>query len=115
MKDFQGNTPIHTAIICADKTSIEQAIEKYPEFINEVNNVKEAPLHVAAWDKNITAIELLVHAGADIHQKDSKGRDIFHIVDSLVSGSLDIEKTKNCQLWLENYRLSVQTSQKLKM
>jgi ankyrin repeat protein len=100
-KDFQGNTAIHIAVIVGKTEGIKQAIEENPTLVNELNNVKETALHIAAWNKDTKAIELLVKAGAKLDHQDSKNRDVFTIVKNLLEGSLDTIKNEQCYLWLE--------------
>lgn len=67
-------------------------------------NFERSPLHVAAWETHQSAVEVLLHLGADLHAGDSNNATALHLaaakghigtVQALLDAGADARR-KNC-------------------
>ncbi|KAH3780261.1 NF-kappa-B inhibitor alpha-like [Dreissena polymorpha] len=86
IKDDEGDTPIHLAVICNYATSliIELWIKLLAtvydlDMLNHQNNQRQTPLHLAVLTKCYSTVQLLVDLEANPKLQDSKLRTAAHI------------------------------------
>ena len=70
-KDDEGNTPLHLAVEYDQKEVVSQLIREGAD-VDAINDAENAPIHLAAGSKKITA--MLIAAGANVNLEDENGR-----------------------------------------
>jgi len=84
MVDSEGMTFLHHAI---HKKEAEALLEAGFSLINHQDNVGVSPLMQVVKHANLSLVEFLLKNGANVHQEDYHGRNIFHyIVESINDG-----------------------------
>lgn len=66
----------------SDVAAVQEAIAAAPQLLSErIKHYKtgDAPLHVACAGGSTTIIKLLMEAGADVNQRDGKGRTALKV------------------------------------
>lgn len=75
-KDYSGSIPLHWASYCGSYDVTEFLINYSSNFINNKDNNKITPIHLALLSENSKTIKLLLKNNADTSVIDYKGRDI---------------------------------------
>lgn len=76
-----------------DRNDFERAgeiIRKYPEMVNEIVGLGEAPLHIAAGWGNLDMIKYLIEKKAQVNKKNSQGETPLH--GAARNGRLEVVK-----------------------
>ncbi|WP_300367280.1 ankyrin repeat domain-containing protein [Brachyspira sp.] len=103
IKDKDGNTPLHLAVINANKSRNEyiqviNALIKYNANINALNNKNQLALNIAVYNNDTEISNILINAKSDLNNKDD-GYAPLHmavknnnmaIADSLLSNGADV-------------------------
>lgn len=84
VQDENGDTPFHLAIIHQQPAVVLQLIQTIintpqTKFINKLNHLGQAPLHLAVITKQLKLVELLLRVGADPSLPDRDGRTAVHL------------------------------------
>ena len=93
LSDKKGNTVLHHCVMSGCVDSVEHVI-RVPECnVNQLNDEKEAPLHVACKLKNTAAIQLLAaNERCDLSIRDKKGDTALHIAAYTESNGIEMVK-----------------------
>lgn len=84
VQDENGDTPLHLAIIHQKTVVAEQLIQALnsspqQKFVNKLNKLSQAPLHLAVITKQPKLVEMLMKSGADPSLLDREGRTALHL------------------------------------
>ncbi|KAK7078619.1 hypothetical protein SK128_002014 [Halocaridina rubra] len=81
-----GNTPLHLA---AASNNNEEVVElllhsvkgttEYSSVLNALNNIKQTPLHRAAYCGHLNVVKKLLEAGASVNEKERDGYTPLHL------------------------------------
>jgi len=84
LKDADGNTPLHQAIIRHDNESAQLLLNCETTNLNEKNNKGQTPLITAAWENNNDIAKLLIGIeGVDINATDNSRNTPLHLAISI--------------------------------
>lgn len=98
LRDDNGNTPLHLAILSKAEVSVVSFILNMAAPINERNKYGNSPLHVALELKNLPVTRLLIQNQADIFALNNTGKSaislIFEQPLSFMEGIFDQEMVR---------------------
>ncbi len=72
-EEVAGNTALHTAVH-SEKPLFVKTLLELKANVNAINNNKETPLHLAAYNADTNLMKRLIDHGADNTMKNAKGR-----------------------------------------
>lgn len=87
MADQSALEVLLDGIKSSDVAAVEKALEAAPSLLSErIKHYEsgDAPLHVASAGGSTTIIKKLMDAGADVHQRDGKGRTALKVLSALM-------------------------------
>ena len=82
MADQQALEALLDGIKSSDVAAVREALAAAPHLLSErIKHYEsgDAPLHVASAGGSTTIIKMLMEAGADVHQRDEKGRTALKV------------------------------------
>src|SRR5262245_43940167 len=91
---------LHTAAEEGNVKTIREILKVHPERVNERSELKDTPLHCAAYQKQYTVVQLLVEAGADIEAQGDHERTPLHsaaVAGDVKSARLLIQRGANLE------------------
>lgn len=83
MADQRALEALLDGIKSSDVAAVREALTAAPHLLSErIKHYEsgDAPLHVATGGGSTTIIKMLMEAGADIHQRDGKGRTALKVL-----------------------------------
>ncbi|KAK7074366.1 hypothetical protein SK128_009451 [Halocaridina rubra] len=105
--DKEGNTPLHVAISAKQIDAVQELLnfrKNEKEYLNKLltttNNIKKAPLHIAARTGSVKVLKMLIGNGADATAIDEDGYTPLHVAvennnDDVVDELLKHQENKN--------------------
>lgn len=73
--DEDGDNSLHLAIIHRNRSAAIEIInnaESHP-WLSDQNNLRQAPLHLAALTNQVSVVQILIRSGADVMSRDKAG------------------------------------------
>lgn len=88
--DNDGDSELHTAIICKDVAAIMMLLNHSMslQLINAKNRMQQTPLHLAVLTGLISVVRKLVMLGCDVTSRDRNGNTALHL--ACREGQIDI-------------------------
>lgn len=83
-------TPIHYIVLGRSSRMLEEELQERPKLLNAPDRLGRTPLHWTIYQRNLEAMETLLHWGADISLEDCTGNNIFHQVANDTYKGLDM-------------------------
>lgn len=76
--DIQGNTPLHQAVFNGQSEIVCLLLSTSPDMIDVTNDAGETPLLIACMKGNLTIVNLLIDAGAEVNKALLNGNTPLH-------------------------------------